>query len=76
MVEGAERRPIIAEAFPNSSWAEEDVVARAVAATAISANSASNRAGLFLSLIALPSRERPEATTREGDCIRIWELLR
>jgi hypothetical protein len=71
MAEGAELRPIIAEAFPNSSWADEDVAAKAVAARAISANSASDRAGLFLSLIALPSHERPEENTREGDCIRI-----
>jgi len=66
-----DRRPIIAEAFPNSSWAEDDVAAKAVAARAISANSASDRTGLFLSLIALPNHERPGETTREGDCIRI-----
>src|SRR5258705_3910373 len=80
MAEGAgadvDRRPSIAEAFPNSSWAEDEVEAKAVAARAISANSASDRAGLFLSLIALPSHERPEENTSEGDCIRIWELLR
>jgi hypothetical protein len=69
-------RPIIAEALPNSSWAEEDVEAKAVAATAIRANSASKRAGLFLKLIVLPNNERPEETAREGDCIRILELLR
>jgi hypothetical protein len=75
MEEGAgadvDRRPTIAEAFPNSSWAEDDVAANAVAARAISANSASDRAGLFPSLMAFPNHERAEETTREGDCIRI-----
>jgi hypothetical protein len=69
--DGVEPRPTIADAFPNSSWAEEDVEAKAVAATAIRANSASDRTGLFLSLIVLASNERPEEITREGDCVRI-----
>ncbi len=70
-----DRRPTIAEALPKSSWAEEDVAAKAVAAIAIRANSASDRTGLFLSLIVWVSNERTEETTRSGD-IRIRKLLR
>ncbi len=78
MAEGAgvEPRPTIAEAFPNSSWADEDVEAKAVTANAIRANSASDRTGLFLRLIVLVSNERQKETTREWDCVRIRELLR
>src|SRR6185503_4271526 len=72
---GVKPRPTIAEALPKSSWAEEDVAAKAVAATAIRANSASDRTGLFFSLIVWASNERTEETTRSGD-IRIRKLLR
>src|SRR6185437_7533636 len=72
---GADRRPTIAEALPKSIWAEEDVAAKAVADTAIRTNSASDRTGLFFSLIVWASNERTEETTRSGD-IRIGKLLR
>jgi hypothetical protein len=72
---GLEPRPIIADALPNHSWpsalADDEVEAKAVAATAITHSSKSDRAGLFRSLIVLTSNERQIETTREGDCIRI-----
>jgi hypothetical protein len=68
VVAGAEPRPIIAEALPNSSWpielADDEVEAKAVAATAIRQSSKSDRTGLFLSLIVLASDERQKETTR------------
>jgi hypothetical protein len=75
MAEGVEPRPTIAEALPKSSCADEDVAAKAVAATAIRINSANDRTGLFLSLIVWVSSERTVETTWSGD-IRIGKLLR
>jgi hypothetical protein len=70
-----DRRPIIADALPNHSWpselADDEVEAKAVAATAIAHSSKSDRVGLFRSLIVLASNERQKETTMEGDCIRI-----
>jgi len=68
---GVAPSPNIADAFPKSTWAEEDVAAKAVAAAANTANSASKRTGLLLSLIVLLSNERLEEATKEGDCICI-----
>jgi len=73
-----DRRPIIADALPNS-WpselAADEVAASPVAPTAIRASSARALAGFFRSLILLAKNEREDKTSDEVVGIRIEELL-